>query len=294
MTGQDSEIVWPPPGAAGTGQGGHAWPGGQGEAALHSPGPPGPGQRPRAQGHQGPRWVVAIRALVVVLAMLAAALGVLWLEAASVQGVSANLPNQPGGHITVPPLAPRAAASPPLAPQAAASPPLAPQAAAADADGTVAGTPATGTILVHVVGAVSNPGVYALGEGSRVYQAVTAAGGALPTAQLAALNMAAPASDGMQIVVHTLEEAAQLQHDPGPGTAGSDPAARNVVPGPVNINTATAADLDALPGIGPVLAERIIAWRTDHGPFPSVDALDAVSGIGTKLLANIRGLVSVS
>ncbi len=285
MTGQDREIVWPPPGAAGQRDAAHL------RAAVRlgsgQPGHGQPGRGLRGQRYQGPRWVVSIRALVVVLAMLAAALGVLWLEAASVQGVSAGLSKQSGGRITVPPLAPQAAVTPPLAPQTAAS--------SADAAGAVAGENSTGTIiLVHVVGAVSNPGVYALGEGSRVYQAVKAAGGALPTAQLSALNMAAPASDGMQIVVLTLEEAAQLQHVAGPGPAGSDAAARNVAPGPVDLNAATAAELDALPGIGPVLAERIVAWRADHGPFASVDALDAVSGIGAKLLENIRGLVRVS
>lgn len=256
MTGNENGVVWPSPGAAGAARAGQA-----GQA----------GQRLR-----GPRWIVSIRALVVVLAMLAAALGVLWLEAASVQGVSADLPDRPGVHITVPPLASQAAAT------------------SAHTDGTDAGKSATGGILVHVVGAVNNPGVFALPQGSRVYQAVESAGGALATAQLAALNMAAPASDGMQIVVLTRDEAAQLQRVPGPGTPGTGPAARNAAPGPVNINAATAADLDALPGIGPVLAERIVAWRADHGPYPSVDALDAVSGIGAKLLENIRGLVSVS
>ncbi|PYH01848.1 competence protein ComEA [Arthrobacter stackebrandtii] len=264
---------------------------------------------------RGPRWVVSLRALVVVLAMLAAALGVLWLEAAGVQGVSAQRGSAGAAAVTVPPMATGTSE-----PQAMADSGV--QSGAGDVPGNAAGgvdeaAPGTGPsqgaggagtgkiaaggLTVHVVGAVNHPGVFVLGEGSRIFQAVEAAGGALPTAALAALNLAAPISDGQQIVVLTQEQAANPQSNPGTGAAapgaagGAAGGAGAAAPlGPVNVNTATAADLDVLPGIGPVLAQRIVEWRTGHGPFSSVDALDAVPGIGAKLLENLRSLVAVS
>ncbi len=265
---------------------------------------------------RGPRWVVSLRALVVVLAILAAALGVLWLEAAGVQGVSAVRGTAGAAAVTVPPMVGGTAAQEDGA--AAGGERDATPGAGAAAGGAAGGVdaanpgmePSPGTggamasgsgLLVHVVGAVNHPGVFVLGNGSRVFQAVEAAGGALPTAALAALNLAAPVSDGEQIVVLTQEQAANPQKNPGigaaaPGTSGGDAGGAGAAapPGPINLNTATAGDLDVLPGIGPVLAERIVAWRTGHGPFSSVDALDAVPGIGAKLLENIRSLVAVS
>lgn len=313
MTGADEEFRWPPPAGA------HAP---RGDASRRRFGLGGGADPPvleaaGASGRrlQGPRWIVSIRALIVVLAMLAAALGFLWFEAASVQGVSAELSNTSGSHITVPTLsehavapgapaelagsAPAGSAAPPgqedagtpREPGAASPVPGSPQGGTAGSGSAAADTDG---ILVHVVGAVNNPGVFLLSEGSRIYQAVDAAGGALPTAQLAALNLAAPVSDGLQIVVLTQDQAAQPHNVPGVGASATEEAARSGPEGPLNINAATAADLDDLPGIGPVLADRIVAWRTDHGPYPSIDALDAVSGIGAKLLENLRSLVSVS
>lgn len=153
-------------------------------------------------------------------------------------------------------------------------------------------------MLVHVAGAVKSPGVFVLGPDSRVFQAVEAAGGALPSAELAALNLAAPLTDGLQVLVPTKEQAATMVPGPGSGQSPGQQGALGGGPaGPkplINLNKATATDLDALPGVGPVLAERIVLWRTEHGPYPSVDALDAVSGIGAKLLAGLRDLVTVS
>ena len=157
-----------------------------------------------------------------------------------------------------------------------------------------AGNP-EGKLVVHVAGAVKSPGVFMLDPGSRVFQAVDAAGGALPAAELAALNLAAPLTDGLQILVPTKEQAANPGAGQVPGQQTETPdGAGTAQQGLINVNTATAADLDALPGIGPVLAERIVDWRTEHGPYSSVDALDGVSGIGAKLLAGIRDLVTVS
>ncbi|MDO5752431.1 ComEA family DNA-binding protein, partial [Arthrobacter sp.] len=121
-------------------------------------------------------------------------------------------------------------------------------------------------------------------------------------AELAALNLAAPLSDGLQILVPTVEQAAAMNMYPGHGVPGPGDAA-NVASGsgqgsgqagsvgPLNLNTASQSELETLPGVGPVLAERIVAWRHEHGPYPSVDALDAVNGIGTKMLAGLRELV---
>lgn len=233
-----------------------------------------------------PRWLVSLRALVVVLAMLAAALGMLWLEAAGVEGVSAEYASTEHGKIAVPSLGAQPRGSDAGTPSVSA-----PKPAASTNPASFVGDQPDGVLLVHVVGAVKSPGVYALASGSRVYQGVEAAGGALPDAQLSALNLAAPLGDGTQIFVPTTAEAALAA--PAAGTGGQE-SGQGGAKDLININTATAAELDALPGVGPVLAARIVDWRTEHGPYPSVDALDAVSGIGTKLLGAISELVRVS
>ncbi|POH73475.1 competence protein ComEA [Arthrobacter glacialis] len=247
------------------------------------------GQEPVARG---PRWIISLRALVVVLAMMGAALGVLWIESASVQSASAELSAQDVGKVTVPPVAgtagPSPSSVPSLVPSSAQSGAGAAAGAAKPSDGA-AGAP-SGGLLVHVAGAVKNPGVYTLPTGSRAFQAVEAAGGALPTAELSALNLAAPIIDGLQILVPAQGQAAGTA---APASGAEAPGQKPGMGALINLNTASAADFDALPGVGPVLAQRIVAWRSDHGPFSSVDALDGVSGIGAKLLAGIRDLVTV-
>lgn len=310
MDGAGDDFEWPPAGAKG-GSRGSRGPGGRGSR--------GPGSR----GPRGPRWVVSLRALVVVLAMLAAALGLLWLEAAGVEGVSAELASQKMGKVQVPPLAtgPPVSETTAVGPTGgtgvtgAANPPGAtdpPGDAGAnnageqsqDISGSGEGaTPvSSNALVVHVAGAVAHPGVVRVEPGSRVFQAIDAAGGALDTAALSALNLAAPVEDGQQILVPTVDEAATWPPGAGAGAgtqqgqaagSGAAPESGGVQP-LVNINTATEAELQTLPGVGPVLAERIVAWRDDHGAYPSVDALDAVSGIGPKMLAGLRDLVRVS
>ncbi|MHA7269280.1 helix-hairpin-helix domain-containing protein [Arthrobacter sp. HLT1-20] len=238
------------------------------------------GSQPAARG---PRWIISLRALVVVLAMLAAAVGVLWIESASVQGASAGLGAQELGKVTVPPV--RGAAGSLQASSSAQGGAAA--ATSAAVPGSTTAAPSAG-LLVHVAGAVKNPGVYILPVGSRAFQAVEAAGGALPAAELSALNLAAQLSDGTQLLVPTKGQPVL----PAAPASGAGPPVQKVGP-LINLNTASAADLDALPGVGPVLAQRIVAWRIDHGPFVSVDALDAVSGIGATLLAGLRDLVTV-
>src|SRR6478609_8744090 len=151
------------------------------------------------------------------------------------------------------------------------------------------------TVWVHVVGRVAAPGVVALREGSRVGDAVAAAGGALPDADLAGLNLAAVVQDGAQIRVPAPGEEPAADADDGsgglsgPGGGGGSGGGG----GAVDVNTAGSAELQTLPGIGPVLADRIVAWRDANGPFPDVDALLDVSGIGPAVLGKIRDLVRV-
>jgi competence protein ComEA len=136
--------------------------------------------------------------------------------------------------------------------------------------------------VVHVVGAVRRPGLYRLDEGSRVADAVARAGGTTGKAQLELVNLAAPIADGQQIVVPRRGSIVVA----AAGAGGSTPT------GPVQLSTATLEQLDALPGIGPVTAQKILDYRQQHGSFGSVDELDAISGIGPARLEQLRGLVA--
>jgi competence protein ComEA len=139
-------------------------------------------------------------------------------------------------------------------------------------------------IRVSIRGAVLSPGVYPLAPGSIVQDALQAAGGVLPQADTSHLNLAAPLSDGQEVRV-------PLQSPtPGPGTPVAQLPDNG---GKINLNTATRAELESLPGIGPVLAQRIIEYRDAHGPFQSVEELLNVDGIGPSLLEKIRDLVEI-
>jgi len=138
-------------------------------------------------------------------------------------------------------------------------------------------------LLVHVVGAVRTPGLYRLDEGSRVDDAIRAAGGPKPKAALDAVNLAAPVADGQQVIVPVR----------GRGTAAAGAASSGATAGPVHLNTATLEELDTLPGIGPVTAQKILDYRDEHGAFAAVDELDAVSGIGPARLAELEKLVDL-
>lgn len=142
-------------------------------------------------------------------------------------------------------------------------------------------------VVVHVVGEVRRPGVYELPEGARVLDAVRAAGGLTRRADAAAINLARPVVDGEQIAV-------PRRGAPPPAAPAAPGAAGPVQPGAkINLNLAGAAELDTLPGIGPVLAGRIVAYRDEHGPFASVRDLLNVSGIGPKTFESIEPLVTV-
>ncbi len=139
-------------------------------------------------------------------------------------------------------------------------------------------------VLVDVAGWVRRPGVYEFTEGARVIDAIDAAGGARSGALLEALNLAAPLTDGIQILV---PREGQEGVAPAPVTGGA------VAGRLVNVNSAIATELEELPGIGEVIAQRIIDYRTENGPFATVDELLDVSGIGDAILESIRELVTV-
>lgn len=154
---------------------------------------------------------------------------------------------------------------------------------------TASGQDGAGPLVVHVVGKVHRPGLVTLTAGARVADAVTAAGGATRAAALSRINLARRPGDGEQILVPGPD-------DPIPPVAaapGAAPGQDGTAGGPLNLNTASQSDLEELPGIGPVTAERIVAWRQAHQRFTRVDELGEVSGIGPKTLAQLRPLVTV-
>lgn len=181
-------------------------------------------------------------------------------------------------------------------------------------DGTASAEEA-GVLTVHVIGEVKDPSVVTLSPGARVMDAVAAAGGFTKGAVKDRINLAQPVSDGAQITIpnaenvdRVAEAAAQGGSVNGAGTgapatggssSGSGAAAKAggaaALPGgaPVNLNTASQAELETLPRVGPVLAQRIVEFRTQHGPFTSAEQLDDVSGVGPAMLEALLPLVTV-
>lgn len=153
-----------------------------------------------------------------------------------------------------------------------------------------------GPVVVHVAGAVRRPGVYRLRGGSRAIDALRRAGGATPAGNPHGIDLAAKLADGVQVVIPprapsgggaTAGAGAAEPAGGASGVGGAAPAAS----GPLSLNSATAEQLDGLDGVGPETARKIIAYRTEHGGFGSVDELDRVPGIGAKKLAGLRGQV---
>ncbi|MCX2731644.1 ComEA family DNA-binding protein [Saccharopolyspora sp. NFXS83] len=142
-------------------------------------------------------------------------------------------------------------------------------------------------LVISVVGEVARPGLVTVPSGARVADALEAAGGTNAGTDITALNLARRLADGEQLYVAVPvppgANAGQVQPGPGPGTSSTK----------VDLNTATEEQLDALPGVGKVMAERIVQWRTRHGRFSSVDQLQDVEGIGDTRLSKLRELVQV-
>lgn len=251
------------------------------------------------------RWSVplpAITAVLVLGAVLAVALAV--RSASGAPGVP--VPVRPASGV------PTASAATPTTTSPPATTATAARAGATGGPATGTGTaasPATSTaapvVVVHVVGRVHRPGVVRLPAGSRVTDAVAAAGGATGEADLALLNLARVVADGEQVLVPApgeqvpARDVAAAGGSPGGGAAGAGGAAvgaagqPGATPTVVDLNTASVAELDALPGIGPVLAQRVVDFRTENGGFTSVEELTEVPGIGEVVLGRLRDLVRV-
>jgi competence protein ComEA len=160
--------------------------------------------------------------------------------------------------------------------------PIVPAGAGAGSPSTAgrAAAAADAPLVVDVAGAVRRPGLVRLAKGSRVSDAIAHAGGPTAHADRDAVNLAAPVSDGQQVLVPARGAVASA------GASGGEAAS-----GPVSLSAATAAQLDTLPGIGPVTAQKIVDYRAQHGSFTSVDGLDAIPGIGPARIAELQGLV---
>ncbi|MDQ3694042.1 MAG: ComEA family DNA-binding protein [Chloroflexota bacterium] len=145
-----------------------------------------------------------------------------------------------------------------------------------------------GVIVVQIAGAVATPGTYELGSGARVVDVIARAGGTRPDADLGSVNQARRVRDEDQLLIPSrprpTSNAGSL---PAGATDGAEQSQA------INLNTASVADLDALTGIGPAIAQRIIDFRTEQGPFRAVDELDRVSGISAAMVEEIRALVTV-
>ena len=161
----------------------------------------------------------------------------------------------------------------------AAAPPI-PTATSTSPDAAPASS--AGELVVDVVGAVRRPGLYRVPHGARIADAVARAGGTTRKAQLDLVNLAAPVADGEQVVVPRR----------GPSAAAAAGGSAETPSGPVHLSTATLEQLEALPGVGPVTAQKILDYRQQHGAFGSVEELDAIPGIGPARLEQLKGLVA--
>lgn len=196
------------------------------------------------------------------------------------------------GRLPVEATLPRASTT--AATRTAAGPPAAGAATPATGAATGPAAPAPTTtvaelIVVQAAGAVLRPGVYRLAVGARVADLVDAAGGPAPDAAVEEVSLAARLADGQRVVVPRLGDPTTVPAAP----AGTAPAAAGTTTGQLDLNAATAADLDRLPGVGPATATAIVRYREQHGPFTNVEQLGEVPGIGPAKLEALRPLVTV-
>ncbi|MDR6505836.1 ComEA family DNA-binding protein [Arthrobacter oryzae] len=165
------------------------------------------------------------------------------------------------------------------------------------AGGQASAKPSAAGIVVHVAGAVNRAGVVELPEGSRIHEAIAAAGGSAAGADLNRLNLAAVLADGQKIIVPLIGDPdvdASAPEDTAPADSGAGAGEAGPGGGKVDLNSASVEELGALPRVGPVLAQRIVDWRKEHGRFSTVEELDAVDGVGPKMLETLLPLVRVS
>lgn len=253
----------------------------------------------RSRGRQGTRLRVQVsaRAVVGIAACLITVLMV--VVARSVMSAQA-LDLAPGTSHTyaVSPSPSDASPSPSDAPPTQPDAPSSAPSASASAVPSASASPSAAlseTVVVHVAGNVERPGLVSLPGGSRVADALAGAGGATTQADLDALNLARVVVDGEQIYVPAPGEVppGQASNQSVPSAGSSTGRAGESPVGPVNLNTAQESELDALPGVGPAIAGRIVAWREQHGGFTEVEELTEVSGIGPATLERLRPLVTV-
>lgn len=244
---------------------------------------PGPGDCPVPSRI---RWRTGRRAAGLLCLVSVALLCWFWWQAAS--GTAAN------GTADVSPLSSVNAAdtggAPAPVPESGETPPI------DESRGEAGGNPPR-QVVIHVAGAVVRAGIVELPQGSRLYEAIAAAGGSAPDADPDQLNLAAVLEDGQKVLVprqgETLPSGSAPAGAPGVGGGPAGSTGSSGAPGKINVNTAGVEELATLPRVGPVLAQRIVEWRGQHGKFQRVEELDAVDGVGPKLLAALLPLVRV-
>jgi competence protein ComEA len=261
-------------------------------------------EEPEADARGRVRWQVTRAAVVAVVGLLLAGGAVLLVQVGTTQFLPVSVQDVPTPGVAVPPRGQVNTGDSADPVQSAQVPePSGDQTPGPSIDGMAdPGTAVSGRtepkIQVHVVGAVAHPGLLALPAGSRIHDAIAGAGGTTSDAALDAMNLAAVLQDGTQLVVPTQAEVAAgtvapVVSPPSPAVlppGGTIPAWPQ---GKVNLNTATIAELETLPRVGPVLAAKIISWRQEHGRFTAVKELDAVDGVGPKLLEALLPMVTL-
>ncbi len=231
--------------------------------------------------HAWLHWFGVARLAVTAAAVLAVGAGGYWLLRAPPTAVESTLPYAKASASTT--VSPRAAGSGSATTVAGLPPP---------SPAPTSGSVQVSTILVYVAGAVSAPGVYRFPADTRVQQAIAAAGGVTPDADLETLNLAAPIRDGDRVYVPRMGQPVPAVVGVA-GSSGGVTVGSTQPVGPVDLNRATVDELDALPGIGPATAAAIVAHREQKGPFATIDGLLDVRGIGPAKLDAIRALVRV-